>query len=197
MNKYIVIRHIERNGYETRSEYGIEAVSPEQAISRTRYKNTRTDKHPNGEPTDYVDNYGAHIYWTAELIAEDKAAPDLDDVPEVEKIVKKSEGDKSHVHVIATGKNADKFNEIKTELGLKKNTDVFAKILDGYGKAPTDGVFVLPDDIAKTAKSYASFLNVPVESIYYKAVKSYLHNLSTMSLGELVRRKEGKNNGNT
>lgn len=85
MNKYIVIRHIERNGYETRSEYGIEAVSPEQAISRTRYKNTRTDKHPNGEATDYTDKYGAHIWWTAELV---ESVPELEDVESIEEVAK-------------------------------------------------------------------------------------------------------------
>lgn len=196
MNKYKVTRHCERNGYENTIDSVVFSTSEERAISIVRYTSTRSDKLPNGELTNYTTDDGTHVWWTAEQVEidhpETAPAPELDDVPEVEKIVKKSEGDKSQVHVIATGKNADKFNEIKTELGLKKNTDVFAKILDGYGKAPTDGVFVLPDDIAKTAKSYASFLNVPVENIYYKAVKSYLHNLSTMSLGELVRRKEAQ-----
>lgn len=78
MNKYLVTRHIERNGRETKFDYGIMAISPEQAISRTRYTNTRNDRHPNGEPTDYTNERGEHIYWTAELIEAEKKAPEID-----------------------------------------------------------------------------------------------------------------------
>ena len=194
MNKYLVTRHIERNGYETKSEYGIMAVSAEQAISRTRYTNTRTDKHPNGEPTDYYDNNGAHIYWTAELIEADKKAPDLDDVPEVENITKKASED-NKVHIIAKDEAADKFRAIKDELGLAKNVDAFAKILDGYDKPTPNGeAFLLPERLRADVGKYAKLLNCKDEDIYARAVKYYLTRLGKMTLEEFLNVKEGGTN---
>lgn len=205
MNKYKVTRHREHHGVETTTDSVVFAKSEERAISIVRYASTRSDKLPNGELTNYTTDDGAHIWWTAEQVEIDTPAPApvletlnaLEEAALKEAISTEKPAAGDSVHVIALGKYADKFRKIKTTLGVKKNTAAFAAILDAYEKQDlTASTFVLPDDIAKTAKSYASFLNVPVESIYYKAVKSYLHNLSTMSLGELVRRKEGKNNGN-
>lgn len=203
MNKYTVIRHIDsKDGLEaTRSSFVCDAISPEQAISRTRYSNTRTNKHPNGEPTDYVNERGEHIYWTAELIPEVKGkAPDLDDETLEDALANKP----AQVHVIATGKNAERFNEIKKELGIKKNTAVFAEILNRYTRGErainevvTNGeVFILPAKTREDAIKYAKLCNCKVEDLYNRAVKYYLTRLGKMTLDEYLKAKEEAEHGN-
>jgi hypothetical protein len=61
------------------------AKSAEQAISQTRYALTKCDEMPNGEATDYTDKYGAHIWWTAELV---ESVPELENVESIEEIAK-------------------------------------------------------------------------------------------------------------
>lgn len=93
MNKYKVNRVITKGDFTTTSQdYIVFAKSAEQAISQTRYSLTRTDKMPNGEPTDYVDDDGFHITWRAEVISQ---APELDpdDLESLDEIMKTAQSD--------------------------------------------------------------------------------------------------------
>lgn len=194
MNKYKVERVRERLGVELVTlSREVSAVSDKQAISQTRYELTRSKAHPNGEPTEYTDEQGNRICWRAELIAEAKA-PELEEVPTLDSITKYNKDNKPEtVHVIATGKTAERFCEIKAQLGCKKNTDALTEIIKCYNPTTDGGVFALPDALAKSAKAYATLLNVPVENIYYKAVKYYLTKLGNMTLNDLLKNKEADN----
>lgn len=86
MNTYIVTRHWQsKKGNYTKTMHRAHAKSAEQAISQTRYALTKCDEMPNGEATDYTDKYGAHIWWTAELV---ESVPELEDVESIEEIAK-------------------------------------------------------------------------------------------------------------
>ena len=215
MNKYKVERVRERLGVEIVTlSREVSAVSDKQAISQTRYELTRSEAHPNGEPTEYTDEQGNRIFWRAELIATEKVL-ELEEVPTLDSITKYNEpwlklqtklkapknsvskfGGCNYpetVHIIAKGKTAERFFEIKAQLGCKTNTDALAEIIKCYNPTTDGGVFVLPDAPAKSAKAYATLLNVPVENIYYKAVKYYLTKLGNMTLNDLLKNKEADN----
>ena len=194
MNKYIVERIREKDGVETVTlTREVFAVSDKQAISQTRYELTRSKSQPNGEPTDYIDDLGCRIFWRATDLSP-KKAPELEEKDTLDSITEITSKVES-VHVIATGKSAERFVEIKKELGCKKNTDALAKILEDYGKPTPNGeAFLLPDRVRENAKRFATVLNCRPEDIYFRAVQYYLTKLGNMTLNDLLKTKEGEAN---
>ena len=120
MNTYTVIRNWQsKGGNYMRTAYKATAKSAEQAISQTRYTLTKCDEMPNGEATDYTDKYGAHIWWTAELV---ESVPELDDVESIEEIAKPnpwtapaaSVGTSSGIAVAYMEKHPDSFRGLES-----------------------------------------------------------------------------------
>ncbi len=205
MNKYKVTRHCERNGYDSTTDYVIFAKSEERAISIVRYSSTKSDKLPNGELTDYINEDGAHVWWTAEqveidaptgIIDESKKAalaPELETLETLDEVMKATEAKADSVHVIATGESADIFRKIKAELGTTKNTAAFALILDAYAHRNDDAkTFLLPDDIEARVAKFAEFFGTTREEIIVKAVISYMNKLGNMTINDLLKRKEAQ-----
>lgn len=200
MNKYKVTRHCERNGYDSTTDYVIFAKSEERAISIVRYSSTRSDKLPNGELTDYINEDGAHVWWTAEQVENDAPAPELETDNELDEAwqrlmdaTKTTEAKADRVHVIATGESADIFRKIKAELGTTKNTAAFALILDAYEHRNDDAkTFLLPDDIEARVAKFAEFFGTTREEIIVKAVISYTNKLGNMTINDLLKRKEAQ-----
>lgn len=120
MNTYTVIRNWQsKGGNYMRTAYKATAKSAEQAISQTRYTLTKCDEMPNGEATDYTDKYGAHIWWTAELV---ESVPELEDVKSIEEIAKPnpwtapaaSVGTSSGIAVAYMEKHPDSFRGLES-----------------------------------------------------------------------------------
>ena len=204
MNKYKVTRHCERNGYDSTTDYVNYAKSEERAISVVRYSATRSDKLPNGELTDYINEDGAHVWWTAEQIEKSaleeavekspiKPAPELETLETLDEVMKATEPKADSVHVIATGESADIFRKIKAELGTTKNTAAFALILDAFEHRNDDAkTFLLPDDIEARVAKFAEFFGTTREEIIVKAVISYMNKLGNMTINDLLKRKEAQ-----
>lgn len=197
MNKYKVTRHCERNGYDSTTDYVIFAKSEERAISIVRYSSTKSDKLPNGELTDYINEDGAHVWWTAEQVEIDHPeaapAPELETLETLDEVMKATEAKADSVHVIATGESADIFRKIKAELGTTKNTAAFALILDAYAHRNDDAkTFLLPDDIEARVAKFAEFFGTTREEIIVKAVISYMNKLGNMTINDLLKRKEAQ-----
>lgn len=197
MNKYKVTRHCERNGYDSTTDYVNFATSAERAISIVRYSSTRSDKLPNGELTDYINEDGAHVWWTAEEVEIDTPAPapapELETLETLDEVMKAAEPKTDSVHVIATGESADIFRKIKAELGTTKNTAAFAFILDAFEHRNDDAkTFLLPDDIEARVAKFAEFFGTTREEIIVKAVISYMNKLGNMTINDLLKRKEAQ-----
>lgn len=197
MNKYKVTRHCERNGYDSTTDSVVFSKSEERAISVVRYSSTRSDKLPNGELTDYINEDGAHVWWTAEQVEidhpETAPAPELETLETLDEVMKATEAKADSVHVIATGESADIFRKIKAELGTTKNTAAFALILDAYAHRNDDAkTFLLPDDIEARVAKFAEFFGTTREEIIVKAVISYMNKLGNMTINDLLKRKEAQ-----
>ena len=195
MNKYKVTRHCERNGYDSTTDFVIFSKSEERAISIVRYSSTRSDKLPNGELTDYINEDGAHVWWTAEQVEIDTPAPapELETLETLDEVMKETEPKADSVHVIATGESADIFRKIKAELGTTKNTAAFALILDAFEHRNDDAkTFLLPDDIEARVAKFAEFFGTTREEIIVKAVISYMNKLGNMTINDLLKRKEAQ-----
>ena len=216
MNKYKVTRHCERNGYDSTTDSVVFSKSEERAISIVRYSSTRSDKLPNGELTDYINEDGAHVWWTAEQVEIDaptgiideskktalgsaveksplKPAPELETLETLDEVMKAAEPKTDSVHVIATGESADIFRKIKAELGTTKNTAAFAFILDAFEHRNDDAkTFLLPDDIEARVAKFAEFFGTTREEIIVKAVISYMNKLGNMTINDLLKRKEAQ-----
>ena len=195
MNEYKVTRHCERNGYDSTTDYVVFSKSEERAISIVRYNTTRSDKLPNGELTDYINDDGAHVWWAAEAIEKDAPAPapELETLETLDEVMKETEPKTDSVHVIATGESADIFRKIKAELGTTKNTAAFAFILDAFEHRNDDAkTFLLPDDIEARVAKFAEFFGTTREEIIVKAVISYMNKLGNMTINDLLKRKEAQ-----
>lgn len=195
MNKYKVTRHCERNGYDNTTDSVVFSKSEERAISIVRYSSTRSDKLPNGELTDYINEDGAHVWWTAEQVEIDTPAPapELETLETLDEVMKAAEPKADSVHVIATGESADIFRKIKAELGTTKNTAAFALILDAFEHRNDDAkTFLLPDDIEARVAKFAEFFGTTREEIIVKAVISYMNKLGNMTINDLLKRKEAQ-----
>lgn len=197
MNKYKVTRHCERNGYDSTTDSVVFSKSEERAISIVRYSSTRSDKLPNGELTDYINEDGAHVWWTAEQVEIDypeaAPAPELETLETLDEVMKAAEPKTDSVHVIATGESADIFRKIKAELGTTKNTAAFALILDAFEHRNDDAkTFLLPDDIEARVAKFAEFFGTTREEIIVKAVISYMNKLGNMTINDLLKRKEAQ-----
>lgn len=185
--KYYVVRHRVVNGADAFTEVRyVNAESEKQAISQTRYSLTKTDKMPNGEPTDYVDDQGAHVYWTAEPVNSV-----IDELEDDVKIPEKEEKT-NDIHVIATGASADKFRALKAKYGIKKNTDTLTKILEELDKPSSTSTFVLSDEIESKVKGFAQLFNTTRDEFVARAVVSYIHKLGNMTINDLIKHKEAK-----
>ena len=197
MNKYKVTRHCERNGYDSTTDSVVFSKSEERAISIVRYSSTRSDKLPNGELTDYINEDGAHVWWTAEQVEidhpETAPAPELETLETLDEVMKAAEPKTDSVHVIATGESADIFRKIKAELGTTKNTAAFAFILDAFEHRNDDAkTFLLPDNIEARVAKFAEFFGTTREEIIVKAVISYMNKLGNMTINDLLKRKEAQ-----
>ncbi len=195
MNKYKVTRHCERNGYDSTTDSVVFSKSEERAISIVRYSSTRSDKLPNGELTDYINEDGAHVWWTAEQVEIDTPAPapELETLETLDEVMKTAEPKADSVHVIATGESADIFRKIKAELGTTKNTAAFALILDAFEHRNDDAkTFLLPDEIEARVAKFAEFFGTTREEIIVKAVISYMNKLGNMTINDLLKRKEAQ-----
>lgn len=184
--KYYVVRHRVVNGADAFTEVRyVNAESEKQAISQTRYALTKTDKMPNGEPTDYIDEQGGHIYWTAEAVNSV-----IDEIEDDVKIPEKEEK-ANDIHVIATGASADKFRALKAKYGIKKNTDTLTKILEELEK-PSASTFVLSDEIESKVKGFAQLFNTTRDELIARAVISYLNKLGNMTINDLIKYKDAR-----
>lgn len=193
MNKYKVTRHREYGGIDTVTlEREVSAESEKQAISQTRYALTKTNKMPNGEQSDYVDDRGDHIYWSAELISK-SVVDELDDDP-LETLAQLETDRADDIHVIAKGESARRFREIKSELGYSKNTDAFAKIIEAYGKTPEPKQpFIFDDETAKRIKVMSLLSGASDVAIIRTAVAYYIHKMSNMTINDLIKSMEADN----
>lgn len=181
MNKYKVTRHRVFAGVDiTTQEREVSAESEKQAISQTRYALTKTDKMPNGEQSDYIDDNGAHIYWAAEMISESPVAIDVEKDDDI--------------HVVARGESARRFREIKSKLGYSKNTDAFTKIIEAYGKTTeTKQPFIFDDETTKKIKVLSMLSGKSDIAIVRYAVGYYIHKAGNMTLNDLIKGMEADN----
>ena len=157
MNRYLVIRHIKGAGHDSTKNYTAYAESEKQAISQTRYSTTKSDKWPNGEPTDYTRADGAHIWWTVqpdeifapdidgETLPEPEAATPIEDAigkASGEAVVKAkrakagesidSESNKPEIHTYVNGDDVEKLKQIKDQLGASSYVDVIRSLISWW-----------------------------------------------------------------
>lgn len=152
MNTYTVTRHWQsQRGNYTKTMHRAHAKSAEQAISQTRYALTKCDEMPNGEATDYTDKYGAHIWWTAELV---ESVPELENVESIEEIAEEKPCSMTAGALTSRQiaerymkENPDSYKNIKSAIGTVNNTVRRLKI-----ESASDDYFppvYAPDDVER------------------------------------------------